>query len=118
MLVAAGRIGFGAVLLADPQPLLEPWIGGDGARPAAQVLGRALGARDLVLGAGAISATDDALVGWLVAALAADTTDLLATLGAREGVPLRGRLLVGAAAFGGMAMGAAAVAGLLSGARD
>jgi hypothetical protein len=112
-LVAAGRIGLGAVLVAEPERLVVPWIGRAGAHPGPQVLGRALGARDLVLGAGAISASDDALLTWLIAAIAADATDLLATLGAGRGVPLRGRVLVGIAAFGGLALGAGAVAGLL-----
>jgi hypothetical protein len=112
-LVAAGRIGFGAALLAEPERLVVPWIGRDGSHAGPRVLGRALGARDLVLGAGAISAGDDAVLTWLIAALAADGTDLLATLAAGSGVPLRGRLLVGVAAFGGLALGAAAVGGLL-----
>ena len=112
-LVAAGRIGFGAALLAEPERFVVPWIGRDGAHAGPRVLGRALGARDLVLGAGAISASDDAVLTWLIAALAADATDLLATLGAGSGVPLRGRVLVGVAAFGGLALGVAAVAGLL-----
>ena len=84
-LVAAGRIGFGAVLLAQPERLVVPWIGREGAHAGPRVLGRALGARDLVLGAGAISAADDALAAWLIAALAADATDLLATFAAGRG---------------------------------
>jgi hypothetical protein len=111
-LVAAGRIGFGAALIAEPERLVVPWIGREGSRPGPRVLARALGARDLVLGAGALSASDDAVLAWLVAALAADATDLAATLGAGSGLPLRGRLLVTVAALGGLGMGAAALAGL------
>ena len=118
MLIAAGRIGFGAVLLASPERLTEAWIGREGAHPGPRVLARALGARDLVLGAGAISAPDDSVLAWLVAALAADATDLIATVGAGDGLPLRGRIVVGGAALSGLAAGAAALAGLLSAPRQ
>jgi hypothetical protein len=102
LLVAGGRIGFGALLVADPGRLVSAWIGREGRNAGPQALGRAVGARDLVLGAGAIAAADDTLVPWLIAALVADSTDLLATLAAGRGIPLRSRILVGAAALSGV----------------
>ena len=109
-LVAGGRIGFGALLLADPGRLLTTWIGREGKSGGPQAVGRALGARDLVIGAGAIAAPDDALSSWLIAALAADLTDLLATLAAGRSIPLRGRVLVAAAALSGVLGDLAALA--------
>jgi hypothetical protein len=109
-LVAAGRISFGAMLLADPGRLVSSWIGREGRLAGPQALGRAVGARDLVLGAGAIAADEDTLVPWLIAALLADSTDLLATLAAGRGIPLRSRVLVSAAALSGVAGDVAALA--------
>lgn len=73
---------------------------------------RALGARDMALALGTLSAREpDALRPWLAGALAADATDLLLTLAAREHLPRRGRRLVAAVAAGAVALGAAALAG-------
>lgn len=110
--VALGRILIGAGLLAKPELFTVSWIGSDAKRPGTQVLSRALGARDLVLGAGAISSDDGDLQGWLLAATAADCTDLLATVLSGDGVPLRGRIIVGASALGGAALGLTALVGL------
>ncbi|MDQ6744461.1 MAG: hypothetical protein M3Z27_00335 [Actinomycetota bacterium] len=110
--VALGRILIGAGLLAKPELFTLSWIGSDAKRAGPKVLSRALGARDLVLGAGTISSEDRELQGWLLAATAADATDLLATVLAGEGVPLRGRVMVGGTALGGAALGLAALVGL------
>jgi hypothetical protein len=110
--VAAGRIVIGAGLISQPERFIVPWIGRDGTREGPRLLGRALGARDLVLGAGAISCADEQLQPWLIAALAADATDLLATAGAGPGLPVVGRVAVGATAFGAVLAGVAALAGL------
>src|SRR6201999_2841701 len=55
--VAAGRVGLGLGALAAPRLLLATWIGDEPAsgRPQ-QVLGRALGGRDVALGAVALHA--------------------------------------------------------------
>ncbi len=107
---ALGRIGFGIGLTAQPRRLTEAWIGEDARRPGAQVLTRALGIRDLVLGAGTLIASGSEQRRWLAAALIADATDLTVTLAAGTALPWRGRLLVSLAAGGGVALGAAGLA--------
>lgn len=107
---ALGRIGFGIGLTVRPRPLIEAWIGDDARRPGAQLLTRALGIRDLVLGAGTLTASGSEQRRWLAAAVIADATDLTLTLAAGSALPWRGRLLVSLAAGGGVALGVAALA--------
>jgi len=77
----AGRIGMGAALLAKPD-IAYGWIGGEADGRGAQVLIRALGIRDLVIGAGVAAKAGDSkgLRPWLLAGIAADAVDLAATL--------------------------------------
>jgi hypothetical protein len=109
-----GRAAIGVVAIADPQRMLEPWIGDDAGRTTNKVLGRALGARDLVIAAGTLRSVEDAdsLRPWLAAATLADCVDFAATLAAGSDLPLRGRVFVGALAGGAAAMGAIALATL------
>ena len=109
---AAARVLFGLVLLARPELLTAPWIGRDATRAGPKVLAQAVGARDLVLGAGALACDDAALSLWLAAAVVADGADLAATVAAGDSLPLTGRVLVSATALGGGVLGATALAGL------
>lgn len=109
---AAARVGFGVALLARPELLTGPWIGRDATRPGPKVLARALGARDLALGAGALACQSGDLRLWLAAALIADGADLAVTATAGSALPLTGRVLVSATALGGVVLGAIAIAGL------
>jgi hypothetical protein len=111
-LIAAGRVGFGVVLVAIPARLTVPWLGDDGQRPAAQVLGRGLGARDLALGVGALAVPNAQLRPWVAAAIAGDAADLLSTLIAGDDVPVRGRIATAAVAAGAVVLGGVALAGL------
>lgn len=104
---ALARIAIGTAFIAQPQLWMRPWIGRDAARPTARLLARALGARDVVLGIGALRNTDRR---WLAAGLTADAADLALTLAAREELPRRGRTLVALVAGSGVALGAAALA--------
>ena len=107
--LAWGRIAAGAALLAVPGLVGTAWIGRETAgRPGAQVLLRALGVRDLVLGLGLKTALDRGAPtrGWLEGGLAADGVDATATLLAGDDLPAPGRLLVGALATGGVVLGA------------
>lgn len=113
-LIAAGRVGFGVALILAPQRVTAPWLGRDARRAGTQVISRGLGARDLVLGAGALVTPEAQLRPWVAAALVADTTDLMAAVAAGDSLPLTGRMLVGAVASAGAALGAAALAGLRS----
>jgi hypothetical protein len=111
-LVAAARIGFGAGLVLAPGRLTSVWLGPDSAAAGTQTVSRGLGARDIALGAGALAAPDSQLRAWVLAGVAADAADLVATVAAGESLPRRGRLVVGAVAGAGVALGAAAWAQL------
>jgi len=86
---------------------MRPWLGRDADRPAVRLLARALGARDLVLGVGTLSALGDrrSLRRWLHAALVADAADFAVTLLEGQHLPRRGRQLVLAIAGAGVALG-------------
>jgi hypothetical protein len=111
-ILAAGRIAIGAALLAAPRPAVGMWIGRDAAAATVAPLGRALGAREVVLGAIALHTLDRPQVGprWLRTLAACDAVDLAATLAARRALPAFGRALV-------VAMAGAGVAGQLWAAR-
>jgi hypothetical protein len=109
------RIAFGLGLIAQPERLTTSWIGRDAKGGAgAQVAVRGLGARDLVLGAGATISDGSDRQRWLAAGMVGDAADLTATLAAGRALPMRGRVLVGVLAGAGLAMGGAALAGLRS----
>jgi hypothetical protein len=105
------------VALAAPTLVTRPWLGPDRG-PAARVLGRALGGRDLVLGLGALAALQQPQAGprpaghpgiWIGAGALSDAMDVLATLAAWDELPPVGRWLVAMSA-GGAAVAGAAVA--------
>ncbi len=56
VIVAAGRVGLGLTALAWPAVPARPWVGAAADDLAARVFGRALGARDVALGLGALAA--------------------------------------------------------------
>jgi hypothetical protein len=111
-LVAAGRVGFGVALIVSPGRATSLWLGGDASRPAARVVIRGLGARDLALGVGALVVPESELRPWVAAAIVADTADLIGTVAAGGSLPRAGRIVVGALASGGAALGVMALAGL------
>ena len=113
-LVAAGRIGFGVALIAAPERLTGSWLGRDAGRAGTRVVSRGLGARDVALGAGALGVPESQLRPWVLAAIVADTADLVATVTAGDSLPLTGRLLVGAVASAGAVLGVVALVGLPS----
>lgn len=105
-LLASGRIGIGLALFAAPSTATRLWLGQE-VTPAATVLARGLGVRDLAIGVGTLVALDgDRDVDpWLDASIAADTADATAALLAREHLDTRslaGTVVValGAAAAG------------------
>jgi hypothetical protein len=102
LLWALGRVGLGAAALLAPRPLLAPWLGASVPRTTAKVTGRALGGRDLALGAGTawtLTHGGDARP-WILAGGAADAVDAAATLLAGRRLPVTGRCLVATAAAG------------------
>ena len=102
--LAAGRIAIGAGLLAAPRLSLGMWIGRDAGRTSAPV-GRALGIREVVLGAMALHTLDRPQVArrWLRTLAACDGVDLVATLAAGRALPPYGRALIVAMASAGTA---------------
>jgi hypothetical protein len=95
--VAVGRIIAGALFLAFPRPLVRTWTGTEDRR--SHVLGRAIGARDLALGLGALVALrrDASVRAWFEAALLSDAADAVVTVAAFRHLPRGGRWVVLAA---------------------
>ena len=111
--LAVNRILFGAGFVASPARAGRTWIGARAARrPESRVFGRALGARDVALGAGALVALrggDDAAARvWMAAHALSDSADLLATLAARRSLPTGAAAFAVAMAAGSTTIGAAA----------
>ena len=104
--LALSRVAIGATLVVAPERVTEGWIGRDAERPGARVLGRAVGMRDLALGAGALVALrrGDSAWGWLAGAAAADAADFGATVAAGRRLPALGRYAVPAIAGGSAVM--------------
>jgi len=115
--LAAARVAIGVGALVSPALIARPWVGAAASEPAGKVLGRALGGRDLALGAGALAALlgvaplGAAPVGgaaaWVGLAALADSCDVLATAAHWGELPTVTRWLVlgsagGAAAVGGV----------------
>lgn len=101
--LAAGRIAIGAMLLAAPRLSLGMWIGRSAASPSVGPVGRALGAREVLLGAMALHTLDRPQVAarWLRMLAACDAVDLGATIAARRALPGYGRALIVALASAG-----------------
>jgi hypothetical protein len=113
--VAAGRVALGLAALAWPQLPGRPWVGAAADGVAARVFGRALGARDLALGLGALNAMRRPSLAagpaqarvWVAAGALSDALDVAATVAAWRELPRAGRLLVVASAGGAALAGAA-----------
>lgn len=113
-LTAACRVTMGAAFLAYPPLTMRAWLGRDASRPTATLLARALGARDMVIGAGTLTTLGErsSLRRWLAAALAADAADLAVTYAERDALPAAGRALVLAIAGGAVGLGVLSLAAL------
>jgi hypothetical protein len=108
--LAAGRIALGIVALLRPALVAWPWVGGaQASAPAGVVLGRAVGGRDMALGAGALLAAwrgyDRALRGWVLAGAFCDAVDAVATVASWRDLPAWGRIAVVSVAGGGAVLG-------------
>jgi hypothetical protein len=104
----AGRVAIGVVALLAPRPIARVWLGAPGDTSAGAVAMRALGVRDLVLGAMALHTLDHPEVAprWQRTCAAVDAVDCAATVAARGALPPVGSALVMALAAGGAATGA------------
>ena len=111
--VAAGRVALGVTALAWPSVPARPWVGAAADDVAARVFGRALGARDLALGLGALAALQGPAAGtgsargWVAAGALSDALDVVASLKSWPELPRVTRWLVAASAGGAALAGAA-----------
>jgi hypothetical protein len=113
--VAGGRVAIGVAALARPSVPSRPWVGETADGVAVRVFGRALGARDLALGLGALDALRrrDADPGsartWVAAGALSDALDVVGSLASWRELPRAGRWLVILSAGAAALTGAAAV---------
>jgi len=93
-LISTGRVLFGVAFIAEPRLVERAWIGKQARLPGAQLLTRAVGARDLALGLGglqAVARNDGSARPWLAAAAVCDAVDFGATWTAGRGIPRQAR---------------------------
>src|SRR5918997_2024924 len=93
-LISFGRFVFGVAFIAEPRLMEQAWIGKQARLPGAQLLARAVGARDLTLGLGGLQAlkrNDGSARPWLAAAAICDAVDFGATWTAGRGIPRQAR---------------------------
>ncbi len=110
-------MALGLTALAWPTAPARPWVGAAADDLAARVLGRALGARDIALGLGALAALQrpagelGSAREWVAAGAVSDALDVVVTVSSWRELPRQGRWLVVAFAGGAaLAGGAAALA--------
>jgi hypothetical protein len=108
------RVSYGVALVAAPRRLALRWLGPAAEDAPLQVALRALGAREVILHAGALLAlTRHApLRPWLAASAAGDATDVIATAVGRHRLP-RGSTPATVALGGGSALISLLLAGAL-----
>lgn len=93
-LISFGRFLFGVAFLAEPKLMERAWIGKQARLPGAQLLARAVGARDFALGLGGLQAltrNDGSARPWLAAAAVCDAVDFGATWTAGRAIPSQAR---------------------------
>jgi hypothetical protein len=121
--VAAGRVALGVAALAWPSIPARPWVGAAADDVAARVFGRALGARDLALGLGALAALQGPAAeagsarAWVAAGALSDALDVVASVSSWGELPRVNRWLVAASAGGAALAGAAGARTLGNGER-
>lgn len=114
--LSAARVALGVTALAFPAAVARPWVGAAGDDLAGEVLGRALGARDVALGLGALAALRDGPArGWLAAGALSDGFDVITSVVSWAQLPRGTRWLVAASAGAASLAGAA---GALTGTRS
>ncbi|MGD0084791.1 MAG: hypothetical protein ABSD78_16595 [Acidimicrobiales bacterium] len=107
--LAATRIAIGVAAWVTPKLVVRPWVGDVVAEDAGgHVLSRALGGRDVALGAGSLIALRHGgpTRGWIEASALADAGDLLATVAAFKSLPRLTRWGIFGLTLGAVAAGA------------
>ena len=113
-LISFGRFVFGVAFIAKPRLMERAWIGKQARVPGAQLLARAVGARDLVLGLGGLQAVardDGSARPWMAAAAICDAVDFGATWAAGRTIPRQARMGVLAIAAVSLLLSALAAVG-------
>jgi hypothetical protein len=104
-IVLGMRVAYGVGLIVVPERLAGRWLGPDTRRAPVQVPLRALGMREALLHAGALSAAvrGRSARPWLAASIAGDLTDIASTFAGRaelpDGAARATALVAGASAF-------------------
>jgi hypothetical protein len=114
-LISFGRFLFGVAFIAEPKLMERAWIGKQARLPGAQLLARAVGARDLAVGLGGLQALrrgDGSARPWLAAGAVCDAVDFGATWTAGRGIPRQARNGVLAIAGASALLSAVAAAGV------
>jgi hypothetical protein len=113
-------VALGAAALTRPSVPARPWVGASADELGAQVFGRALGARDIALGLGALAALRKAphpgpwpATAWVAAGALSDALDAAITAAAWPRLPRSTRWLIAASAGGAAVAGAAGALALL-----
>jgi hypothetical protein len=105
--IAYLRAALGAGLVVAPARSARGWVGEDGTSRAAQVMGIAVGARDVAVAAGTLrtlSRGEDAR-SWLAASVLCDAADAAANISRRDALPPTGAVGVTALAGGAALLG-------------
>jgi hypothetical protein len=103
--VAALRMAYGAALAVAPARTARGWLGEDSGRPEAVVALRCLGAREVVIHAGAAAAAyrAGAVRPWLLASIGGDCADIASTFAGGshlpEGAPVKTAAVAGGSAL-------------------
>lgn len=111
--VAVGRVAIGLSALARPSVPSRPWVGAASDDLAARVFGRALGARDIALGLGAMTALRRTVADagsastWVAAGALSDALDVVASVSSWRELPRTGRWLIVLSAGASALVGAA-----------
>ena len=107
--MGATRVGVGVAFLAAPRVMATGCVGPEAAaEPRLDAVVRAIGVRELILGAGIVSALARGrpVRKWLVAGVVADLVDTAATVAFRNRLPREKAAAVAATALGSAATGA------------
>lgn len=101
------RVAIGSVALASPGFAMRIWLGLNSASGPVKAMGLAIGARDLALGAGTLTALRNNTPAkvWLYGGVLGDAADAVATVRAFSSDPKNPRMLIALAAAGATAAG-------------
>ena len=111
--MSISRVGLGLALIAAPKLVTGMWLGPPSFHPAAKVLARGLGVRDIAIGLGVLGALGSGKSPrpWLAAGVVSDALDVAATIVESDSLPGAAVPIVVATGGVGAAVGAYALQG-------